>query len=106
MAWLKCFTNALVTRIAIVLNKTRQLKTDTNKNMTPLNPRGYNSIVASSAGDQDSFLMKMLDTLFQMPTIHIMKTCPCNQHPLTPYFYIVKLGFTEVYISSNYCCET
>ena len=28
----------------------------------------------------------------------IMITCPCNEHPLTPHFYIVKLGFTRVYI--------
>ena len=27
-----------------------------------------------------------------------MQTCPCNLHPLTPHFYIVKLGFTGVYI--------
>ena len=29
---------------------------------------------------------------------HIMLTCPCNVYPLTPHFYIVKLGFTVVYI--------
>ena len=28
----------------------------------------------------------------------IMKTSPCNVYPLTPHFYIVKLGFTGVYI--------
>ena len=27
----------------------------------------------------------------------IMKTCPCNEYPLTPHSYIVKLGFTGVY---------
>ena len=26
-----------------------------------------------------------------------MITCPCNVYPLTPHFYIVKLGFTGVY---------
>ena len=26
----------------------------------------------------------------------IMITCPCNVRPLTPHFYIVKLGFTGV----------
>ena len=26
-----------------------------------------------------------------------MKTSLCNEHPLTPHFYIVKLGFTGVY---------
>ena len=25
-------------------------------------------------------------------------TCPCNVYPLTPHFYIVKLGFTGLYI--------
>ena len=28
----------------------------------------------------------------------IMKTSPCNEHPLTPHFYIEKLGCTGVYI--------
>ena len=28
----------------------------------------------------------------------IRLTCPCNVHPLSPHFYIVKLGFTGVYI--------
>ena len=28
----------------------------------------------------------------------IMLTCPCIEHPLTPNIYIVKLGFTGVYI--------
>ena len=33
-------------------------------------------------------------------TIHLLsitKTSPCNEHPLTPHFYIAKLGFTVVY---------
>ena len=30
--------------------------------------------------------------------IVIRKTCPCDLYPLTPHFYIVKLGFTGVYI--------
>ena len=29
--------------------------------------------------------------------INIRITCPCDLYPLTPHFYIVKLGFTEVY---------
>ena len=28
----------------------------------------------------------------------ITKTSPCNEHPLKPHFYIVKLGFTGVFI--------
>ena len=31
--------------------------------------------------------------------VAIMKTCPCDLYPLTHHFYIVKLGFTGVYIS-------
>ena len=27
----------------------------------------------------------------------ITKTSPCNEHPLTPHFYKVKLGFTGVF---------
>ena len=27
-----------------------------------------------------------------------MLTCPCNVHLITPHLYIVKLGFTGVYI--------
>ena len=30
--------------------------------------------------------------------IIIRITCLCNVDPLTPHFYIVKLGFTGVYI--------
>ena len=33
-------------------------------------------------------------------TLFIMLTCPCNVDPLTHHFYIVKLGFTGVYIFS------
>ena len=32
------------------------------------------------------------------PFQDIIQTCPCNVHPLTPHFYIVKLGFIGVYI--------
>ena len=34
-------------------------------------------------------------------TYYIKITCPCNEYPLTPHFYIVKLGFTWVYIFSS-----
>ena len=27
-----------------------------------------------------------------------MKTCPCNEHPLAPHFYMVKVGLTGVYM--------
>ena len=33
-------------------------------------------------------------------------TCPCDLYPLAPHFYIVKLGFTGVYIFSYFCTKT
>ena len=30
--------------------------------------------------------------------INIMQTSPCNEYPLTPHFYVVKLGLTGVYL--------
>ena len=36
----------------------------------------------------------------------IMKTSPCNEDPITPHFYTVKLGFTGVYIFSYFCSKT
>ena len=30
--------------------------------------------------------------------ITIRKTCPCNEYPLKPHFYIVKLGYAGVYL--------
>ena len=35
----------------------------------------------------------------------IMKTCPCNVHPFSPHFYIVKLDFTGVNIFSYFCSK-
>ena len=35
----------------------------------------------------------------------IMLICPCNVHPLTPHFYIVKLGFTKVFILFLFCSK-
>ena len=37
-------------------------------------------------------------TVIYITDVDITKTSPCNEHPLTPHFYIVKLGFTGVYI--------
>ena len=36
--------------------------------------------------------------LFELRFYGITKTCLCNVDPLKPHFYIVKLGFTMVYI--------
>ena len=37
-------------------------------------------------------------TIVQAPRLYITKTHLCNFDPLKPHFYIVKLGFTGVYI--------
>ena len=33
-------------------------------------------------------------------------TDPCVKYPLKPHFYIVKLGFTGIYIISHFCSNT
>ena len=55
------------------------------------------------------YAMYMFDSMFVLlaltPSAYglslmliIMLTCPYNVYPLTPHFYIVKLGFTRVFI--------
>ena len=36
--------------------------------------------------------------------INITKTCLYNFDPLKPHFYMVKLGFTGLYINFSYFC--
>ena len=31
-------------------------------------------------------------------SLHIRKTCPCNEYPLELHFYIEKLGYAGVYL--------
>ena len=38
--------------------------------------------------------------------LSIMLTSPCNEQPLTPHFYLEKVGFTRVYIFSYFCSKT
>ena len=45
-------------------------------------------------------------TFWTLSDLCITKTSPCNEGPLTPHFYIVKLGFTGVYIFSYFCSKT
>ena len=35
----------------------------------------------------------------------MMKICPGNVYPLTPHIYIVKVGFTGVYVFFLYLLE-
>ena len=39
-------------------------------------------------------------------TCSIMISCPYNVYPLTPNFYIVKLGLTGVFNFSYFCSKT
>ena len=38
------------------------------------------------------------DLTFLFSSIEHHEKSPCNEHSLTPHFYIIKLGFTGVYI--------
>ena len=54
-------------------------------------------VVACHAGDRGSNPVGPED--FSPWNNYITKTSQCNEHPLTPHFYIVKLGFTgELFI--------
>ena len=48
-------------------------------------------------------------TMDRRRSMGIRITCPCDLYPLTPHFYIVKLGFTGVFIfltcTQNLCFE-
>ena len=43
------------------------------------------------------WILKILDNENWQESF-IMITCPCNEHPFTPHFCIVKVGFTGIYI--------
>ena len=42
------------------------------------------------------FIYSFIYAMFK--NVYITKTCLCNFDPLKPHFYVVKLGFTRVYI--------
>ena len=35
---------------------------------------------------------------FSLGLEYIRKTCPCNEYPFKPHFYIAKLGYEGVYL--------
>ena len=43
-------------------------------------------------------LYMMVDVMHPVVIQFIRKTCPCNEYPLKPHFYIEKLGFAGVYL--------
>ena len=47
---------------------------------------------------QYKFVFLNYREMVMRPSVAITKTCLCNFDPLKPHFYIVKLGFTGVYI--------
>ena len=56
---------------------------------------GHEQVLKQGQGYQKEGPHIQVIKVFQ---VLIMKTSPCNEHPLTPHFYKVKLGFTGVYI--------
>ena len=42
-------------------------------------------------------LLQYIEFLVNMK-MHIRTTCPCNEYPLKPHFYRVKLGYAGVYL--------
>ena len=67
--------------------------------------------------DQDVNEMKTASKSVNIDEQHDCKTyslltgsirikCPCNLHPLTPIFYIVKLGSTRIYNFSSISYKT
>ena len=59
--------------------------------------RAIASCVISLAQYILKFAFLLAFKIFEIETIRM--TCPCNEDPLTPHFYIVKLGFTRVHIT-------
>ena len=57
---------------------------------------------------KQSSVMKVIGNPFQEETADLltMITSPYNKHPLTPHSYIVKLGFTGVFIFPYFCSKT
>ena len=40
----------------------------------------------------------LLRIVYINTVITIRKTCPCNEYPFKPHFYIVKVGYAGVYL--------
>ena len=63
------------------------------------------SLVLLACGSTLDTSVNYIDPIM-FDTLDITKISPCNEDPLTPHFYIVKLGFTGVYIFSYFCSKT
>ena len=59
---------------------------------------GLNHLQQSLTYRMPQTMNKYMYTYVILVGCSIRITCPCIEHPLTPHFYIVKLGFTRVYI--------
>ena len=58
-------------------------------------PKTFQQFCVEHCGlPENCYFTKTISRLFN----NIMLTSPCNVYPLTPHFYILKLGFTGVYI--------
>ena len=63
----------------------------------------YCEIAAHSANDMFSKYKNLIVHLVFPASgfgvaMSIRKTCPCNEYPLKPHFYIAKLGYAGVYL--------
>ena len=50
------------------------------------------------ANDNCPDIFGFCETFINQTILDIRKTCPCNEYPLKPHFYIVKLGYVGVYL--------
>ena len=46
----------------------------------------------------NGYVRKRSEMYTLLNPIFIRKTCPCNEYPLEPHFYIAKLGYAGVYL--------
>ena len=65
--------------------------------------KALNAATFVSFGTKDKFRHRNLNVLVSDGVI--MQTCPCNEAPLTPHFYKVKLDSTDVYIFPYFCTK-
>ena len=58
----------------------------------------YPKIIQSPSTMQSLLSMYSARHTNTQTEILIRKTCPCNEYPLIPHFYIEKLGYARVYL--------
>ena len=77
----------------------------TVSNLKSLEEGAYTGIIGHGL-DHELKLDKQVHLVPNDTVHHDNVTCPCNVDPLTAHFYIVKVGFTVVYIIFLLCSKT